>query len=400
MEDVTIAVTLDQRTVFDGIIPHDHSSDVLFEVSDIPWDFAGLIPMTVTVISGSVTMGEILINHGSLNHGVIQNPRFDRHVKSRISSVHNWSEKILVLADVADPVFSAGEIEFLQQDDPAIWNQQEQLLYKHGCHVALTGPDLWESSGKWTAMRDCRQNVRINHVEQTPQREPGETGTWHWAVPAGAVLSYDLVISKMPPLRSLFDTENNRGKYEISGMCVDLLIDHFSVEYLNKIDAKILDIGIGRFSTGWHELTRREIKGQKHGLDIAYHPAAQVYDHFVVADIQHVIPVADNTYDAILCTNVFIEQAKQLGIPACEITGPVTTTWNTDCLDEILRIMRPGAVLAITVSRCFWPIFGPRLQQLKISNRIHVLSQQWEYEHDFMSGFLPTLLLMSLTKPK
>lgn len=391
VKDVTVVVTLGQHTVFDGIIAPGQENHVLFEVSAVPLDFTGLIPMTVRVTNGSVTMGEILINHR-----YILNPAFDDHTKSRIRSAATWSQKILMLTDIADPVFSADQIEFLQQDDPAIWNQQEQLLYKHRCHLALTGPDLWESSGQWSSLADSRQNVMIDHVQQTS----GTTGTWHWTVSTGQTLSYDLVISKIPSLRSLFNTPDNRGKYEISGMCVDMLIDQISVAQLNNIDAKILDIGIGRFSTGWHELDRKEIKGQKHGLDIARHPAAEVYDDFVAADIQHIIPVADNTYHAVLCSNVFQEQSKQLGIPESEITGPVATEWNTDCLDEILRIMRPGAVLVITVSRCFWPLFGSKLQQLKSSNQIRILSQRWEYEHDFMCEFLPTLMLMSLSKPE
>jgi SAM-dependent methyltransferase len=393
LNDAIVTVTLGQETVFEGMIAQDRAHDILFEVPGIPQNYTGLIPMTISISQGSLTMGEILINHG-----YTPNPRFTEHTKSKIKSVSSWSEKILILSEITDPEFSADQLEFLQRDDPAIWNQQEQLLYKHQCHLAHTDSDLWESSNKWSNVQDARQNVIIDGVCQTPQRDSAATGTWHWTVSAGQVLSYDLVISKIPSLRSLFNMSDNRGKYEISGMCVDLLIDYIPVAELNNIDAKILDIGIGRFSTGWHELSRKEIKGQKHGLDIAYHPAAEVYDDFVVADIQGIIPVEDNTYDAVLCSNVFQEQSKQLGMPESEITGPLATEWNTDCLDEILRIMRPGAVLVVTVSRCFWPLFKSKLQQLKSSNKIHVLSQRWEYEHDFMSEFLPTLMLMSLTK--
>ncbi len=114
--------------------------------------------------------------------------------------------------------------------------------------------------------------------------------------------------------------------------------------HLAGTQARVLDIGCGTGLAGRvlaaHGFTAIG------GLDLSPEMAqvasdSGAYCAFVMADLNATLPVPDATYDAAMCCGTFTSGHVSAG-----------------CLNEILRILRPGAPFAFTVKLSEWDAMG------------------------------------------
>lgn len=144
-------------------------------------------------------------------------------------------------------------------------------------------------------------------------------------------------------------------QYRSPTVVVDLLRPH-----LANAQARVLDIGCGTGLAGRalaaHGFT--EIEGLDLSPEMAQVAAdSGAYRAFVMADLNTTLPVPDATFDAAMCCGTFT-------------TGHVSAA----CLDEVLRILRPGAPFAFTVKRSEWDTlgFGAKIAALADSGALRV----------------------------
>lgn len=128
--------------------------------------------------------------------------------------------------------------------------------------------------------------------------------------------------------------------------------------------ARILDVGSG---TG---LAAVELA--KHGftnvdaLDfspsmLAVAGARGLYASLIEADLNKPLPLVDDSYDAMICTGTFTHAH----------VGP-------SCLDELIRVLKPGGIFACTVHREVWQTagFAAKIEQLAKAGILRVLYHQ------------------------
>jgi len=144
-------------------------------------------------------------------------------------------------------------------------------------------------------------------------------------------------------------------QYRSPTVVVDLLRPH-----LANAQARVLDVGCGTGLAGRalaaHGFT--EIEGLDLSPEMAQVAAdSGAYRAFVMTDLNATLPVLDATYDAAMCCGTFT-------------TGHVSAA----CLDEVLRILRPGAPFAFTVKRSDWDAlgFGVKIAALEASGALRV----------------------------
>ena len=112
----------------------------------------------------------------------------------------------------------------------------------------------------------------------------------------------------------------------------------------SQSDQCIVDIGCGTGLAGkaLAALGFTAIDGIDLSPDmLAQAGAIEIYRKLIEADLTAILPVADNTYDAAICTGTFTH-------------GHVDAT----ALEEIVRILRPGGYFAFTVHRHIWQSAG------------------------------------------
>lgn len=270
----------------------------------------------------------------------IPNPIYNSENLSRFKSTVTWAEKLSVITELASPAFSQDQIKFLLSEDPANWAAQDQLLNQHGCGLTVLVPDSSTEIG-----------LKIPTV-------------------------YDI-------------NQEFQGAYILSKLTVDVLTEVMSLNELNRSDLKILDIGTGDGRI-LKELSDRGVTNEIHGLDTpnkrSYYVLNSTYNKFIETDLRYPLPIQDNTYDIIVCSNVLIESVMQM-----ENDPPLTE----DCLDEILRILVPGGIFVFNVDRFMCSAFDQKLNHL---TNVSILRQQWGYHRDQMCMFPPTRLCTALTK--
>lgn len=270
----------------------------------------------------------------------IPNPIYNSQNLSRFKSTMTWAEKLSVITELASPALSQDQIEFLHSEDPANWPAQDQILNQHGCGLTVLVTD-----------------------------------------------SSTEIDSKIPTVYDI--PQEFQGAYILPKLTVDVLIKVMPLEKLIRPDIKILDIGTGRGQI-LQQLRNHNVSGQVHGLDCpdrpSYYQSDHTYDKFISADLRYTLPIQDNTYDVIVCSNVLIESVMQM-----ENDPPL----SEDCLDEILRVLVPGGIFVFNSDRFMWAAFDQKLNHL---TTIGILEQQWGYHRDRLYMFPPTRLCTALTK--
>ena len=270
----------------------------------------------------------------------IPNPIYNSQNLSRFKSAVSWAEKISIIAELASPKFSQDQIEFLLSEDPTNWAAQDQILNQHGCGSTVLVPDSQSPVG-----------LEIPTV-------------------------YDI-------------NQEFQGSYILSKLTIDVLTEVVSLNELNRPGIKILDIGTGDGRI-LKELNDRGVTSGSHGLDTpnkkSYYVLNSTYNKFIKADLRYPLPIPDNTYNIIVCSNVFVESVMQM-----ENDPPL----SADCLDEILRVLVPGGIFVFNVDRFSWAEFDRKLTHL---TNISILNERWGYHRDRMYMFPPTRLCTALKK--
>lgn len=129
-------------------------------------------------------------------------------------------------------------------------------------------------------------------------------------------------------------------------------------EHLADRTAQLLDIGCGTGLAGQSlaELGFTAIDGLDLSPEMMQVAARRgVYRHFITADLNRPLDMPDAHYDGATCSGSFTH-------------GHV----DARCLDELFRILRPGAPFAFTVKREVWEPLGFKdaLARLVASGRI------------------------------
>jgi len=134
-------------------------------------------------------------------------------------------------------------------------------------------------------------------------------------------------------------------------------------EYLEDRNSAILDIGAGTGLAGAEliKLGYSTIDALDYSADMLEEARkTDAYRACIEADLHQRLPVESNTYQAQICTGTFTHAHVGAG-----------------CLDELLRILVPGGLMACTIHKDIWHSSGfeLKLQQLTASNRIEVLTK-------------------------
>jgi predicted TPR repeat methyltransferase len=109
-------------------------------------------------------------------------------------------------------------------------------------------------------------------------------------------------------------------------------------------DGPVLDIGCGTGLVG-DELVQRGFTTFD-GLDLSVEMMNEarhrgIYHELIAADLTKPLPIGDRTYRAVVCNGTFT-------------SGHV----DASCLDEIVRIIEPGGLLACAVHHSVWHALG------------------------------------------
>jgi predicted TPR repeat methyltransferase len=130
------------------------------------------------------------------------------------------------------------------------------------------------------------------------------------------------------------------------------------VRHLASLDAPILDLGCGTGLVG-AELAAHGATAID-GLDLSasmMEVAARrgIYRRLIAADLTRVLPIESATYGAAVCAGTFT-------------SGHV----DASCLDEVVRVLVPGGLLACTVHHSVWEPLGFRagFERLTASGRL------------------------------
>lgn len=138
------------------------------------------------------------------------------------------------------------------------------------------------------------------------------------------------------------------------------IMGHVFAEYVPDRSSKILDIGCGTGLMGIalsnHGYTDFD------GLDLSPEMIEQargkgVYQDFIKADLTKTLPIDSDTYNAAVSTGTFTH--AHVGAAA---------------LDEIFRVLKPGAICACAINSDIWVEngFGPKLRELTRGGIMHV----------------------------
>jgi predicted TPR repeat methyltransferase len=141
------------------------------------------------------------------------------------------------------------------------------------------------------------------------------------------------------------------------------LVVEATVRHLADLTAPVLDLGCGTGLVG-AELAMRGVTTID-GLDLSasmMQVAARrgVYRSFVEADLTASLPIASATYGAAVCAGTFT-------------SGHV----DASCLDEVVRVLAPGGLLACTVHHAVWSVngFDVAFERLTASGRFRALER-------------------------
>ncbi len=134
--------------------------------------------------------------------------------------------------------------------------------------------------------------------------------------------------------------------------------------HLTRRDAAILDVGCGTGLAG-AQLVRRGFTAID-ALDfspemLAVAEQRGIYGSLIEADLTKTLPVADTSYDALICTGTFTHAHV-----------------GATCLDELIRILVPGGLFACTIHNDVWePLgFADKLRELTSAGVLQTLEER------------------------
>ena len=142
------------------------------------------------------------------------------------------------------------------------------------------------------------------------------------------------------------------------------LVVEATVRHLADLAVPVLDLGCGTGLVG-AELATRGVTTID-GLDLSasmMQVAARrgVYRSFVEADLTAPLPIAAAAYGAAVCAGTFT-------------SGHV----DAACLDEVVRVLAPGGLLACTVHHAVWTVngFDVAFERLTASGRLREVERR------------------------
>jgi hypothetical protein len=198
---VDIAVTANDEVVYTGPVntldeplpqtPYLAEDCATLFTMEIPVDFAGTIPMTMTVNSGYGIKFVVVW----ADYVIVPNPVYTAEQFAVITGP-DWDSQEAqdIITSLANPPFTSEELAVLENPDTPD-DQCEALLTAHGVETYVSGGDGVYNGTFWPG--DSRTNVTLNGnpcVAPDP-RPPGLEGDWTWSVPVDGILSYDLNIN-------------------------------------------------------------------------------------------------------------------------------------------------------------------------------------------------------------
>lgn len=196
----SITVVFDGVQVFSGSIPTVNEPlpvpgpsagvlDELFTVS-IPMEFDGEKAVSITVDGESA-----LIGPESINYAIIRNPGYSASEYEIIQNPTSTREQLIALAEShSDTPFTPEELEILLNAPVVGYYSPEAraILKAHGVEFKRSsGVDNFYPTG--LQIEESKKGVEINGVAQ-PDRGPGFTGSWDYALNNGDVMTYGLYI--------------------------------------------------------------------------------------------------------------------------------------------------------------------------------------------------------------
>lgn len=158
---------------------------------EVDMAFAGQIPMTCAVTSGTVIFSQIWANYTTVTNPVYT----PQQIQTLNDPATTQAEKVGIWTSVANPAFSQQDIDTLM--DPQSTPQQvNTILSQHNCLTYISsGANLYTGVN---GENDPRTSVSINGVLQTPDH--GELpGTWWWTINSGSTMTYQLIVDAGNP---------------------------------------------------------------------------------------------------------------------------------------------------------------------------------------------------------
>lgn len=155
----------------------------------IPLNFVGSIPMSITVDSGF----GILFSDSVANYNLVPNPIYTPEQYAVVTGPVKTAEGINIFESLASPPLSQEDIDILS--NPASTDSEcDAVLAQHGLSLLSPGgPDIFNDS---FFNGDSRTNVALDgYPLSAPDPRPlGYQGDWTWVVPVGSTLTFDFNI--------------------------------------------------------------------------------------------------------------------------------------------------------------------------------------------------------------
>jgi len=181
-DPITVSATLNGNVVYTGSIPTSYTSEinhatdaqVVLFTCELPVDFAGTVPMSISLDSpvGVTAFFEQIQS----NYMTIPNTVFTAEQRATLTNpATTLADRITIWTACAVPSLSAAEITILESGNKV---EIAAILNSHNLQTYV-------SSGANTFVdvnggQETRSNVVINGTAQTRQSEP--TGVWGWIV--------------------------------------------------------------------------------------------------------------------------------------------------------------------------------------------------------------------------
>lgn len=181
-----VIVLFNQATIFEGTLPSTGSVDQVEAL--VQWE------QELDLIQESSSQIEVRCIAGSLHC---------------VDILINELSNRLLRSDLTWPLVQPTRSELIC--DLALMNNDDELVGKYGLsREQLSGcfelVDTLTSTGNFRQAHDISVNqilCKIDGVVETPLREDGQQGVWHWFLESGQNLTFDLVLLRDDPIYTI-----------------------------------------------------------------------------------------------------------------------------------------------------------------------------------------------------